>query len=313
MPESNVMVNLRRRVIDESESLAGLLRTCLMLSATTGSEHLRAWASSELHGYAAQDERVPAYRRLQLPLQATGWLEYVEQTLPISLLQLPEDVRRLSESVPFIQSLEELEGLAGAQSSQLRYVHESLSLLVRSTPVPPFTRVEEAYCLVTPAAVAGMVGRIRTTLVEMVAEMTRDIPFDDLPSRSQVDRAVQVNLQGSRDQYHVSVRNNSGVIGQGAGSSQSQHVQHANPELNQLFAQLRAAVSDIDNEDDRMDAERAIDDFEDAVNQESADPQAVRSRWRALSRTAAGFGGLFAEAAASELAQTTVAALTGAL
>lgn len=304
-----MMVNLRSRVIDESESLAGLLRTCVMLGSTTGSNSLLTWASAELHGYDAEDDRIPSYRRLRLPLEVDGSMEWLPQVLPINLLQLSEELQQLSESVPFIQSLEELEELVNTPDPPIRHVYERLSRLMRSTPVSPLTRVNEAYCLVTPAAVAGMVGRIRTTLVEMVAEMTRDVPFDGLPSQNQVDHAVQVNLHGSQDQYHVNVDHNSGVIGQGAGSSPTQYVQHADPELTALLSRLRAAAADIDDEDDRTDADRAIDDFEDAASQESPNPQMVRSRWRALGRTAAGFGGIFAEVAASELAQMTVGAL----
>ncbi|WP_141810572.1 hypothetical protein [Nocardia bhagyanarayanae] len=73
MSTSYVMENLRRRVIDESEPLAGLLGTCLLLGTETGSDALRAWASAELHGYDAQDE-VPKYRRLQMSLTVDGWI-----------------------------------------------------------------------------------------------------------------------------------------------------------------------------------------------------------------------------------------------
>lgn len=65
----DLLRSLRERVLDEKEPLAGLLRTCLMLGAVTGSDVLRAWAGNESKGYEEVDS-VPGYRRLQLPLFA---------------------------------------------------------------------------------------------------------------------------------------------------------------------------------------------------------------------------------------------------
>jgi hypothetical protein len=250
MSGSYVMENLRRRILDESESLPGLLRTCLMLSAETGSDALRAWASSELHGYETPDG-IPAYRQLQLPLYASGWIGGMHRSeFPIEFWRLPEEAQEVLKAVPFQQSIEELEGLARGTDS-LRYVRDGLLLGVRAAKGLPFTQLEEAYCLVAPAAIAGMVGKVRTTLVEMVADMTRDVPFDGLPTRRQVDSAVQVNLYGSQDQYHVKVGTNNGLIGQGAGSTQSQRIEGASHDLVGLLEQLRVAAAAIEDDDDR--------------------------------------------------------------
>nr|WP_148280650.1 hypothetical protein [Nocardia cyriacigeorgica] len=221
-------------------------------------------------------------------------------------------MREAFVAVPFQQSVDELERLAGSAES-LRWFHEGLLLGVQAIRGLPLTRVEEAYCLVSAAAVAGMLGKIRTTLVEMVADMTRGIPFDGLPSRAQVDSAVQVNVHGSNDQYHVNVGSNSGVIGQGAGSSQSQHVEGVSQDLATLFEQLRAAIREIDEEDDRADAERAVDDLDQAIGEENPDPQVVRSRWRALRRAADLFGGAFATTVGSESAQATIDMIIAAM
>lgn len=59
--------SLRERLLDESESLAGLLRACLLLGAETGSESLRQWARYELNGYGEGIE-LPSYRKLPSPI-----------------------------------------------------------------------------------------------------------------------------------------------------------------------------------------------------------------------------------------------------
>lgn len=312
MSEFNAMANLRRRVIDESESLAGLLRTCIALGAETGSDALRGWARAELHGYAPQDD-LPLYRKLQLSLTVDGWIGGLYRTgYTVDFRHLQEEDRGRLQAVPFQQSVDELEMLA-ASTKSLHYTHEGLSQAAKLATGLPFTRVEEAYCLVSPAAVAGMLGKIRTTLVEMVADMTREVPFDGLPTRNEVDRAVQVNVHGSRDQYHVNVQHNSGVIGQGAGSSQTQHVTNVGSDLSNLLTQLRTAAGEIDSDDDRVDAEHAIDDLEEAACQENPELETVRRRWRALQRIGLVVGGALGEAVASETAGMVIGALTSAM
>ncbi|WP_433574164.1 hypothetical protein [Nocardia brasiliensis] len=59
--DAELLGDLRERVLDESEPLAGLLRTCLALAAVTGSEALRSWAANELKGYEDRAE-VPVCR-----------------------------------------------------------------------------------------------------------------------------------------------------------------------------------------------------------------------------------------------------------
>lgn len=309
---SHAIGNLRRRVIDESESLAGLLRTCIALGAETGSDALRSWASAELHGYALEDA-LPRYRQIQLSLSVNGWIGGLHRSgYSVDSRHLQEEDRRRLQAVPFHQSVDELEMLAAATKS-LQYMHEGLSQAANRAEGLPFTRVEEAYCLVSPAAVAGMLGKIRTTLVEMVADMTREVPFDGLPARSKVDSAVQVNVHGSQDQYHVNVRNNSGVIGQGAGSSQTQHVANIGQDLSDLLMQLRTAAGEIGSNDDRADAEQTIDDLAEAASQENPEPEVVRTRWRALQRMGAVVGGAFGDAVASEAAGMVIGALTSAM
>lgn len=312
MPDSYVMENLRRRVIDESEPLSGLLRTCLLLGAQTGSDALRGWAAAELHGYNPQDD-VPKYRQLQLGLVVDGWIGAMPRTgYPVEFWCLQAENQEHLLRMPFQQSVDELEQMASSIGS-LVYLHDGLLYAAKRAQGLPFTRIEKAYSQFSAAAVAGILGRIRTTLVEMVADMTRDIPFDALPTQNQVDSAVQVNVHGSQDQYAVHLGTNSGVIGLGAGSSQTQHVVNHNHDLANLLAQLRTAAAEIADDADRADAEHAVDDFAEAAEQEDAEPAVVRSRWRAVGRIGAQVGGKFAEAFSSELATTAVDALTSAV
>ncbi|MFI9413109.1 hypothetical protein [Nocardia gamkensis] len=143
--------------------------------------------------------------------------------------------------------------------------------------------------------------------------MTRDVPSGGLPPRRPVDDVIQVNESGSQDRNQINVGTNSGVIGQGAGSIQFQHVGGSHSDLAAVIAQLRAAIPKIADETDRSDAEQTVDDFETAASGPDAERPLVQSRWRAVQRLAASVGGAFATAAGSEAAQATVEAINTAM
>lgn len=64
---NRLLLQLRDAALDENEPTAGLLRECLFLGSSIGSECLRRWAESELKGYSDEDE-LPAYRSIPAPI-----------------------------------------------------------------------------------------------------------------------------------------------------------------------------------------------------------------------------------------------------
>ncbi|MCP2317943.1 hypothetical protein APR12_003296 [Nocardia amikacinitolerans] len=225
--DAELLRNLRERVLDESESLAGLLRTCLALGAVTRSEVLRSWASSELKGYEGRAE-VPDYRKLRLPLYLDS-MSISQVYVPgqsVSRYMAPADAQDLiPELVSFRAPIEDLAGMADSKEThQIRL--ESLKFAAsrwngaRKDGDP---WIADLYYKVSSASLAGVLSVVRTTLVEMVMDMAKDVPLDQLPTRRQADAAVHVYVNGSRDEYHVNVENNTGVIGQGPAGTQAQH------------------------------------------------------------------------------------------
>jgi rRNA maturation endonuclease Nob1 len=133
-----------------------------------------------------------------------------------------------------------------------------------------------------------MVGMIRTTLVEIVIDMTKYVPLDKLPSQAKVDSVVQVHI-GSKDEYQISVGTNQGVVGQGPGSTQIQN-NSVPTELTTLISQIREAVAEIVDPEQRADAEQAVDDFDEAVTEDNPEPEKVKRRSRALERVTTAIG-----------------------
>lgn len=305
MADADLLRDLRARVLDESESLAGLLRMCLALGAITKSADLRRWAAQELKGYGPDDE-VPGYRSLSLPLFVdsfsgnnllTGQL--------VSRFSAPAEARQfLPETIAFRQPVEDL--VAMGSSPRFSFEGMSFAATAWNKKLPLGQQIVQLYYMASDSTLTGVVSTVRTTLLEMVLDMTQDVPFDQLPSRDQVDSAVQVNLNNSRDQYSLNVGTNHGVVGQGMGSTQSQH-NGSDVGLQQSIAAIRAALEEVEDPDDRDAVAQAVNDFEEAVDE--GDPETVRRRGGMLRRLAASIGSLALSAAVNEGVQAAVGAI----
>ena len=152
-----------------------------------------------------------------------------------------------------------------------------------------FQQVTAMYYSILPSNIAGIVGMARTTLVEIVIDMAKDVPLDALPTRAKVDAAVQVHIN-SNDNNSINVSgSNSGVIGQGAGSTQIQN-NSAPTELIELIAKLRAGFSEVTDDEQRAEAAQAIDDFEESVSEDNPNPDKAKRRWAMLERIVTAFG-----------------------
>ncbi|MCP2317941.1 hypothetical protein APR12_003294 [Nocardia amikacinitolerans] len=307
MADADLLRDLRARVLDENEPLAGLLRTCLALGAITRSTELRYWATQELKGYGP-DEKVPDYRELSLPLfvDSTSGNTFL-QGQNIARLAAPPDAQEfIPETIAFRQPVEDLAAMNG--SHRIGFAGLSFAASVWNKRLPFAQEIVQLYYMTSDSTVPGLLGTIRTTLLEMVLDMTQDLPLDQLPTRNQVDAAVQVHVHGgTHEQYNVEVGTNHGVIGQGTGSTQAQHNgTDSTPEA--ALAAIRAALAEIDDPDDRAVLAQSVDDFEEAVAH--GDPETTRRRGGMLSRLAAGIGNVALTATVSEGVQAALGALT---
>ena len=213
----NALRQLRTRVLDESASLAGLLRMCLMLGAETGSEELRAWASKELNGYEDESE-LPAYRKIHAPLFIDSISGNTHATgQQISPGQLPKIARdKILNEVILFQPIEELEKMAMSSKDSASLTKSGFADLAAlwTSELPRFQEILSIYYKVSTVTIAGVVGRVRTTLVELVSELIATVPANELPSRSQVDRAVHIHVQGKKNTVSLAQESPSAVLGQ---------------------------------------------------------------------------------------------------
>lgn len=293
MADADILGNLREQVLDESQTLVGLLRRCLALGDVTGSDDLRSWAKNELVGYP-DDAPLPPYRSITAPLfiDSMGG-NTISKGQQINRLQVPKALREIvPESIDFRQPIQEVAQMAASSRQYQRMGYEVFSLVAAewTKSLGPFQSINAIYYQVSTNAIAGIVDMARTSLVDTVIDLAKTVPQESVPSKTTVDTAVHVHIGSQDNNYSVSIGgSNSGVIGQGAGSVQIQN--HSAPtELLPIITQIRAALADVSDPDEKADAEQAIDDFEEAASADAPDPEKVKRRWALLERVSKAIG-----------------------
>jgi hypothetical protein len=207
--------SLREHLLDESEPLAGLLRKCLLLGAETGSEALREWARRELNGYGDEDE-VPKYRRFyDVPISMDSMSGRMWRRGDIiSRLNLPPEAREyVPEEFTLKQPIEELQHLAGQKKLSFTSPGLVVAQAIWNRKLGPFQSVDGLSYVMSGSAVTGILGQIRTKLVDVVADLTADTPMSELPKKGQVDAAVNHRLG---DIYNTTIQTTNGPVAIGA-------------------------------------------------------------------------------------------------
>ncbi len=258
-------------MLDESEPLAGLLRKCLLLGAETGSVALRDWARKELNGYGDEDE-VPEYRQVSgVPISMdsiSGNTWATGQT--ISRFQLPREAwEYVPETMSFRQPVEELEQMAGTKSLSFSSPGLSMAQTIWNGKLGPFQSINGLSYTMTGSVVAGMVGQIRTQLVDIIADLTADTPMSELPSKVQVDTAVSEHI-GASTVYNTTINSASGPFAIGTEAEARTEGLNVEDVLRLLDAVQEAASSDV-KEADREEVLKAVADLRVALAKEKPD------------------------------------------
>lgn len=288
---------LRDRVLDEDQPVPALLRLCLMLGQRSGSDELRVWARRELNGYGS-DDVLPTYRSISEPpmfADSTNGVQIAHHQM-LSRWDVPEQLREfIPEPLLLRQPINELEHMAATFGSGAPFTHAGLQALAalwnQRNRGSTLTMIERIYFVVGASQVSGVVDRVRTSLVDMIADLTADIGFDQLPDKRKVDTSVQIHMYGHGDQNSVIIQgDNHGVIGTGSGSQQIQNLSALPGDVTKRIERLRDDLHHIDDTDARATIENAIDNYEDSLNSNEPDPEQVRERGRLLTRLTESLG-----------------------
>lgn len=300
-----LLTSLRNHMLDESEVLAGLLRKCLLLGAETGSNSLRHWARKELNGYDNADE-LPGYRKLPTPalsadtMSGTTWAK----NMTYSVLQMPAKARQHVESELLLhQPVEELEQLSTQKSLSFTSMKLTYAQQLWNQELGPFEEVMNLRLTVSGSVFAGVLGQVRTQLIDLVADLTVGTPLTELPKKELVDAAVSTHIG---TQYNTTLQSPSGptAIGNGAiARSEGLSVDDAI----KLLDAVRDASGNVTNTSLRAELLEAVADLHRELKSATPDTGEVIKKTGRLKTIAAGIGNITLSAAVSGAAE----ALTG--
>lgn len=300
-------------MLDESEPLAGLLRKCLMLGAETGSTALRDWARKELSGYRDDDD-VPGYRKLPAAIRvdSTSGNTWTKGQI-IDRLHMPQACQEyVPEVIPFPQPIEELGQLASRDSLSFTNPGLAHAQVLWDRELGPFQSIVNLSYTLPGSAVAGILGQIRTQLVDLIADLTADTPLAELPSKAHVDAAVRDRITAPGNTYNTTIHEASGAVAIGAGA-------HAEADgvsvedVMRLLQQVSEVSTDVQPED-RDELMRAVADLRAAVSTESPDTGEVVKKAGALRVVGEKLGVASVAAAVGSAVQVAIdLALSGAL
>jgi AbiTii len=211
--ENDLLAEIERDALDESKSVAAALRKCLVLGGHAGSTALREWATRELKGYPSREDELPDYRRIRAPLLLDGLNgNYKVTAQSISVLDLPKIAHDVVEDeVPLSYGIGEIEALIRQADTRGGFLElgppggAELARLMTHEIGDPSRYVERLYWSVSAASLRGVVDAVRTSLIELVAELRAGMaPGEHAPSPELAEQALQVAVHGNKNRITLS-------------------------------------------------------------------------------------------------------------
>lgn len=215
----SLLDEIERDALAEDVPLASILRKVVALGAKVGSAGLRDWASRELRGYVGTDLELPDYRKPSAVIKA----DLVNAAYKITGRQVgtdffPEGIREhIEEAVPLGQGIGEIEAMlararAGGGSIRMAFPGSAdVARLIDAEVGDPYQQVTAIYWTLGESALAGVTDQVRTTLVELVAEMRANMPDSmESPSPQVADQALNVAVYGDKNRIALSAPHVSG-------------------------------------------------------------------------------------------------------
>jgi hypothetical protein len=131
--------------------------------------------------------------------------------------QLPQKAWELVPEVfDFRQPIEQLEQLATKERVSFASPGLAFAQTIWNGELGPFQSVMNLSYVMSGSVVVGMLGQIRTKLVDLIADLTADTPLTELPGKEQVDAAVSHRIGEPRNTYNTTIHEARGPVAIGA-------------------------------------------------------------------------------------------------
>jgi hypothetical protein len=209
----SLLSEIERDALDDSVPVGTALRKCVALGGRSGSEALRDWATQELQGYGPDDD-LPEYRIIAAPLLLDGIAgNYKVTREQLPPMALPDFAREhIKEEVQLRDGVGSIEAMLKQAEIKLMPVGASdLAMYMNQKSVGRFNHINSIYWGVSHASIEGVLDRIRTALVQLVAELRANMKSDEtVPSPEVAQNAVNVVVEGKKSRVSVNTAQTSG-------------------------------------------------------------------------------------------------------
>lgn len=207
---SSPLATIQQDLLDGTVPTTRMLQKVVLLGNSIGSSKLVNWAKQELNGYD-RDEELPEYRKIRAQI-------LIDYTTPRGLWSkrsigsedLPAFVREegVGNEVPLRNSLAELEGFANGQDGPSVNIAlpggDIIAKAMTRAQEDPFINIDRVYYCVMRPAFHGVVEAVRTALADLIGEIIRVLPEEDMaPPKELADQAVNFLNTGERSTFVI--------------------------------------------------------------------------------------------------------------
>jgi hypothetical protein len=164
--------------IDDSASVASLLRQCLLLAARLDSAELKAWAERELEGYGNEDELPPYRPPVECTVQGnlSGPFQSYMQNHTLARGSVPEKWRDVLFSVEIRQGAAELEAFAARGETSLRSPWPGDVVAATQDDHMHGMSLIQAWRVIPMPVILGVLDSIRTRVLLFAIDLERENP-----------------------------------------------------------------------------------------------------------------------------------------
>jgi len=208
--DETLVAQIEAEALDENKPVAGALRKCVALGGQAGSSELRDWATQELRGYPP-DAELPEFRVVPAPIYVDGAVPgglVKNQQIPRSTL--PDFVQeKVDEEFKFYSGIGEIEELMRSAEQSEEPAKLQLPMggdiaRIMTAESGQGQQIISIYWAISPVALRAVCDQVRTSLVQLVAELRAATPRGQaIPSPEAATQAVNVVLHGKRSQVVV--------------------------------------------------------------------------------------------------------------
>ncbi len=203
---SSLLEQIELGALDSKVALADVLRKCIALGGRADSTALRDWAKQELEGFPDSDS-LPDYRTVPAIIAIDGvTLHAVVSQQQISPSVLPDFAQEsIEEAAPIYWGVGQIEAMikdadGGAVKITLPRASDLILYINAQDDQYNGQSITALYWVLTASALEGLLDRVRTILVGLVAELRASgtLGKNDVPSPDAANQAVNVIVHGAK-------------------------------------------------------------------------------------------------------------------